>query len=541
MTFWQNALSIMAKMALNQDEEDKSELDKFILVNTSVLISVAAIIWGTIYLVYDELTAGFIPLFYSVLSIISLMFLKKYNHFEWYRFSQIFLIMLLPFVLMIQLGGYINGSAVVIWGLLGPIGALLSGHLRQARYWFFIFVCLIIFSGVIQPYLRISNNLPDSLIILFFIFNIIAVSFIAFLVLNHFVHNKSKVIELIKENRELEIAKLEKEVMLRQNDKLATLGRMSAGIAHELKNPVAAAAGGSKHLKEFLEHIQKHVYALGHENLSDKQLAVYKQFKEQIINHSTSAIPLNPVQLSDNEDAIEGWLEDQEFENVPVLAAALAKLGFGIDTLTILAKDFSAEQFSAVIQSLYATYQSNNLLQEIGTGMQKITEIIKSLKSYSYENEIPAQSTDIHEGLNDTLIILRNQLKDGIDVQLIYENTLPLIQAHSSELIQVWTNIIDNAIVAMKNKGKIVIKTYSEDNWIVVAITDNGPGIPEDLQKRIFDPFFTTKLPGEGTGLGLNISNDIIVNRHKGMINVFSKPGETCFEVKLPLNNQAIN
>ena len=145
---------------------------------------------------------------------------------------------------------------------------------------------------------------------------------------------------------------------------------------------------------------------------------------------------------------------------------------------------------------------------------------------------------DIHEGLNDAQVILRNQLKRGIDLELQYDKTLPMIEIHSNELIQVWTNIIDNAITAMNGRGKILIKTFKDAEWIVIQLKDNGPGIPEDIQGRIFDPFFTTKLPGEGTGLGLNISHDIIVSRHNGKIKVFSEPGETCFEIRLPIKRE---
>jgi signal transduction histidine kinase len=187
---------------------------------------------------------------------------------------------------------------------------------------------------------------------------------------------------------------------------------------------------------------------------------------------------------------------------------------------------------------LYTYYYSKNLLEEIEKGTGRITEIIKSLKSYSYKGEAPLQLLDIHDGLNDTQIILRNKLKNNINVELDYDKNLPLIEAHGNELVQVWTNIIDNAVTAMDGKGKILLKTFKNGNWIVVQIKDDGPGIPRKIQKRIFEPFFTTKLPGEGTGLGLNISHDIIVNRHKGKINVFSKPGETCFEVRLPLNSK---
>ena len=148
----------------------------------------------------------------------------------------------------------------------------------------------------------------------------------------------------------------------------------------------------------------------------------------------------------------------------------------------------------------------------------------------------PKQSVDIHQGLNDTLLMLRNKLKTGVQVEQEYGDKLPLIDAYGSELNQVWTNLIDNAISAMKGNGKITIRTYRENSHLIVEIIDNGPGIQKDIQSKIFDPFFTTKAPGEGTGLGLSISYNIITQKHKGQIKVNSKPGETCFQVKLPVS-----
>jgi signal transduction histidine kinase len=151
-------------------------------------------------------------------------------------------------------------------------------------------------------------------------------------------------------------------------------------------------------------------------------------------------------------------------------------------------------------------------------------------------DQAPKQPVDIHQGLNDTLIMLRNKLKMGVQVEQEYDENLPLIDAYGSELNQVWTNLIDNAVSAMNGIGKIKIRTYRENSHLVVEITDNGPGIPKDIQPKVFDPFFTTKAPGEGTGLGLSISYNIVTQKHKGLITVNSKPGETCFQVQLPLN-----
>ena len=197
--------------------------------------------------------------------------------------------------------------------------------------------------------------------------------------------------------------------------------------------------------------------------------------------------------------------------------------------------NFSEKQFPGVIASVSRIFTIHNLIQEIGQGVGRITEIVKALKSYSYLDQAPIQSIDIHEGLNNTLVMLRSKLKNGVTVQRDFATDIPLIQAYGSELNQVWTNIIDNAVDAMNGSGKITIKTYKNENWIVVELKDTGHGIPADIQTKVFDPFFTTKPPGSGTGLGLNISHNIIVQKHKGKITVKSEPGETCFQIKLPI------
>jgi signal transduction histidine kinase len=189
-----------------------------------------------------------------------------------------------------------------------------------------------------------------------------------------------------------------------------------------------------------------------------------------------------------------------------------------------------------VIDWLNDTYTIYSLLEEIGQGAGRISEIVKALKGYTYLDQAPIQTVDIHDGLDSTLVILRSKLKPGITVHREYDADLPQIQARGSELNQVWTNLIDNAIGAMNGEGEITLRTRSNDQWVIVEIEDNGSGISEENLSNLFDPFFTTKPPGEGTGLGLNISHNIIVQKHQGRIDVTSRPGKTRFEVRLPLD-----
>ena len=185
---------------------------------------------------------------------------------------------------------------------------------------------------------------------------------------------------------------------------------------------------------------------------------------------------------------------------------------------------------------LAATYNVYSLLEEVGQGATRIAELVGALKMYTFMDQAPVQAVDVNQGLENTLVMLRSKLRAGINVRREYAENLPRIQAYGSELNQVWTNLIDNAIDAMDGQGELVVRTRQEDGLVVVEIEDNGPGIPPAVQPHVFDPFFTTKAPGSGTGLGLNISHHIIVDKHGGTIEVRSQPGSTCFEVKLPID-----
>jgi signal transduction histidine kinase len=217
------------------------------------------------------------------------------------------------------------------------------------------------------------------------------------------------------------------------------------------------------------------------------------------------------------------------------LAPVLVNLGYDEQSLAELAQGFEEGQLPAVLNWLAAGSNVYTLLDEIGQGTGRIAELVGILKMYTFMDRGAVQTVDVNRGLEDTLVMLASKINSGISVRREYGPELPPIQAYGSELNQVWTNIIDNALKAIGEQGQLMIRTGRQEDWLVVEIEDNGPGIPEAIQSKIFDPFFTTRPPGEGTGLGLNISHNIIVDKHGGQITVRSQPGRTCFEVRLPL------
>ena len=338
-----------------------------------------------------------------------------------------------------------------------------------------------------------------------------------------------------KKLRDLEKAYLQQEVMLRQSEKLATIGKLSAGMAHELNNPAAAAQRGAEQLKEAFSRLQKTQLKLGELKLAKGQLELLLALDELAQEKAIKPTPVDSLARSDRESDLEAWLEEQGVENAWEIAPALVNLGYDRGKLNDLLADFTLPEFKIVVQWLNCAYLIYSLLEEIGHGSRRVSEIVKALKAYSYMDQAPIQNVDIHEGLDNTLVILRSKLKPGVKVHRDYAADLPKIQAYGSELNQVWTNLIDNAIDAMDGVGEITLRTWHDDQWVIVDVIDNGPGIPEGIQSKLYDPFFTTKPPGKGTGLGLNISHNIIVQKHQGRMTIDSQPGKTRFEVRLPL------
>ena len=321
---------------------------------------------------------------------------------------------------------------------------------------------------------------------------------------------------------------------LLMQEKMASLGKLSAGMAHELNNPAAAAQRGAAQLQTTFSLLQGIQLRLGEVKLEPAQLEKLVELYHVARERARKPVEIKAILRSDREVDLEEWLTGKGIDTAGELVPALVSLGHREVDLETLAEVFPGEQFALVIDWLSCMYEVYSLVDEIGLGTGRIAEIVKALKTYTYMDRAPVQSVDLREGLENTLIILHSKLKRGVTVVREYAEDLPVIEAFASELNQVWTNIIDNATDAMEGKGTLIVRTFEDGPWVVVEIEDDGPGIPEDIQSKIFDPFFTTKGPGEGSGLGLNISRNLVVQKHHGEIVVDSRPGRTCFTVRLP-------
>ncbi len=320
-----------------------------------------------------------------------------------------------------------------------------------------------------------------------------------------------------------------------QREKLASLGTMAAGLAHELNNPATAARRASAHVRQVVEGLQSFACEL-HEQLTPESWQHLINASQRALARVATSAPLDPITRSDREDAVATWLEQHGVANGWKLAPALVNAGVDGTELTALAGKLPNDALSDAVGWMEARLSLHALLNEVEGSTTRIAELVKAVKSYSYMDQSPMQEVDVHEGIENTLTIMGHKLKN-VAVTRKYDRAIPRIMAYGGELNQVWTNLIDNAIDAVKGTGKVCIATFLDDDQVVVEIADNGSGIPPDVQARMFEPFFTTKGVGSGTGLGLVISNRIVADRHGGEIEFQSEPGDTRFKVRLPIRH----
>ena len=318
-----------------------------------------------------------------------------------------------------------------------------------------------------------------------------------------------------------------------QRDKLMALGKLSAGLAHELNNPAAAAQRATASLRETLVTVRDASMRLARHALSPEQREFIFRFETEAAQHSP-AISADPLAQSDREERVATWLEGRHVPDAWKIAPALTDAGVDVPKLEGLAAQVGEVVLCDALIRIASILTIARLINEIEISTRRISVLVRSIKEYSYMDQAAMQEVDVHQGLENTLTVLHHRLKGGINVVREYDQNLPKICAYGSELNQIWTNLISNAIEAMQGKGELRVRTARDMDRVLVEIGDNGPGIPPEVLPRIYDPFFTTKGVGEGTGLGLDTVCRIIRGHH-GEIHVTSRPGDTRFQVYLPI------
>ena len=320
--------------------------------------------------------------------------------------------------------------------------------------------------------------------------------------------------------------------MEQQRDRLASLGKLSAGLAHELNNPASAAKRATSQLRDILKQIKDASHDLGRRDLTRAQKSEIEKLEASIIQRDEP--PRDALTISDLGEQIDSLLRSHGQDDLWQLAADLARKNVKPEVLESLFASLDTDTARAALVRISASVEVANLLKEIESSTSRISDLVAAIKEYTYMDQAPVQNVDVVKSLETTLTILNYKLRRGVELQRDYQRIPLLVNSFGSELNQVWTNLIDNAIDAMGGKGELRVRTYRDDSCVVVEIGDNGPGISPEIKSHIFEPFFTTKGVGEGTGLGLDTVQRI-VKKHRGTIQVSSRPGDTRFQVWLPL------
>jgi signal transduction histidine kinase len=319
-----------------------------------------------------------------------------------------------------------------------------------------------------------------------------------------------------------------------QRERLLALGSLTAGLTHELNNPAAAAVRATSSLRERVAGMRGKLKMIAAGKWDPASLQALVELQQRAAERVAKAPQLDPLETSDAEDTVSDWLEDHGCRDAWQLAPVFVQAGIDPGWLDQVHDTVGANMLEPALRWLNYTVETELLMNEIEDATTRITTLVGAAKQYSQLDRAPFQVVDVHDLLSSTLLMLSAKLH-GITVVKQYDKTLPKIPAYAAELNQVWTNMIDNAAQAMGGEGTLTIRTARDEGCVLVEIGDTGPGIPPEVQQRIFEPFFTTKPVGEGTGLGLDIAWRIVVKKHHGDIRVESVPGNTRFQVLLPI------
>jgi signal transduction histidine kinase len=322
-----------------------------------------------------------------------------------------------------------------------------------------------------------------------------------------------------------------------QRQQLLALGRISAGLTHELNNPAAAAVRANAALKDRVAHMRRKLAMLAHDEIDPRLLELLVDVQEEAVLAIASAPKLTAVEEAQREDDLSDWLDAHGVSDGWELAPVFVGAGTTPEFLDKLAEGSPPDVLDGAVRWLSYTLETELLLGEITDSVTRISNLLGAAKQYSQVDRAPFERTDIHDGLKSTLQMMAGKL-EGLNVEKHLDRSLPAVPIYGGELNQVWTNLIDNAVQAMHGSGTLTLRTSLDGDYVRVEIGDTGPGVPAELRQQIFEPFFTTKPVGQGTGLGLDISYRIVVERHGGDLRVESEPGDTRFIVRLPLTER---
>jgi signal transduction histidine kinase len=329
------------------------------------------------------------------------------------------------------------------------------------------------------------------------------------------------------------------EALVGERQRLVALGSLTAGLMHELNNPATAMIRASAALRERVAGMRHKLAMLADGRIDPAQLRKLTELQESVIERAAKAPKLTALQVGDAEDEATDWLDERGIDAGWDLAPVFVAAGLDTDCLEEIADSVAPELLDQSLRWLAYALETEQLMTDISNAGERISSLVADAKQYSQLDRASYQWIDVHDGLDSTLVMLTHKIGPEVRVVKEYDRTLPQIPAHPAELNQVWTNLVDNAVQAMNGTGTLTVRTARDADRVLVEVCDTGPGVPPELHRRVFEPFFTTKPVGEGTGLGLDIAYRIVVNRHGGDLTLTSVPGDTRFQVRLPLAEPA--
>lgn len=515
-------LADFSRIGVVPGEDDNTVLRKQFLVYQGAAMSMGGLLWGTLLLIFDYPAPSVIPYGYAVITTFNFWMFNKTKNFVICRNVQTSISLLLPFMLQWFLGGYAESGGTMLWAILALTSSVSYQNAKASVFWLVSFVALTIFSLIADPYFVANYNMgvTENVSVVFLVTNILCVSGIVYGLTLYFATMNITNMEKLRQTY----------TKLVNSEKLAALGQVSAGVAHEVNTPLGAIRSSAEESQQGFNDIMASFMWFS-TNMDEQTKDLFTAFVASI-NPSTEALSTREERQKKKE--LRTKLEALNVEKARFLADRLVQVGiYDVnDKLKELAANPEFERFVMMAYNILNQQRSNMTIQ---LAVDKASRVVKALKSYLHTtgSEEP-EPVDIKENMETVLTIYHNRLKQGVKVIKNYED-VPEVMAYPDQLNQIWTNLIVNAVQAMETKGTLTIDVRRDGDYVSVSIKDSGKGIPKEIQNKIFDPFFTTKVSGEGSGLGLDIIKRIL-DDHGAKISFESQEGVgTTFNVKLPI------